>query len=302
MAEWASIEALCFAASSSLSPRSLACLGRVAPALRRALEPLAERRAKMARLREALARLPVQFHFPLHGDASLLEDLDEALRHFATLKVLRWRQKAGQAAGWVPTEEEMWQVSSRGALRSLLTSSQSLLSLASPCRAESLAATAASGAASALLFAATLRRSEHGDSLAPLAFEWACGPAADPLQLALALHLGDHGPTLQVEMISGGWSEWSQTWSLEDGSLDLALGLAWDGDQGPIILHHRLGAKGIPEIAGHTERHLELAHGIRTIPQLSDGQKLSAVVCVSAIRWCAEAPPWRPREIRRIEV
>lgn len=38
-------------------------------------------------------------------------------------------------------------------------------------------------------------------------------------------------------------------------------------------------------------RHLELAHGIRTIPQLSDGQKLSAVVCVSAIRWCAAA--WR---------
>ena len=62
------------------------------------------------------------------------------------------------------------------------------------------------------LFGATLRPDGHGRIFAPLAFEWAEGPAADPLQLALQLSM-EQEVKLQVEMISGGWSEtWMQKW------------------------------------------------------------------------------------------
>ena len=59
------------------------------------------------------------------------------------------------------------------------------------------------------------------NGFAPLAFEWAEGPAADPLQLAVTLEPG----RLRLEMSSGGWSEWSRSWSLEEETLDVELSI-----------------------------------------------------------------------------
>ena len=191
------------------APKDLRRLAHVSPAVNALLSPVAERTARISELTRSLNCLPVQFAFPL---ANLGQKwLEEALAQFSVLKLLRWREKAGQLAGWVPTEEDRWP-----ALRS---------------RAALLGAMAAVQAAkpeNRLLFAAVLRlqpwegqmqetqetqdalveereRSERSEiKTAPLAFEWADGPAADPLQMALQLHfLGDNEARLNLEMISG---------------------------------------------------------------------------------------------------
>ena len=180
------------------APRDLCRLAHVSPAVNALLSPVAERTARISELTSSLTRLPVQFAFPL---ASLGQKwLEEALAQFSALKLLRWREKAGQLAGWVPTEEDHWPAfHSRAALLSAIAAIQ-------------LAATSSS---SNLLFAAVLRlqqmqqgvESEVGRpeelKTAPLAFEWADGPAADPLQMALQLSFIEEDVVLNLEMISG---------------------------------------------------------------------------------------------------
>eukprot|EP00442_Polarella_glacialis_P014577 CAMPEP_0115054452 /NCGR_PEP_ID=MMETSP0227-20121206/4097_1 /TAXON_ID=89957 /ORGANISM="Polarella glacialis, Strain CCMP 1383" /LENGTH=81 /DNA_ID=CAMNT_0002438919 /DNA_START=32 /DNA_END=274 /DNA_ORIENTATION=- len=63
---------------------------------------------------------------------------------------------------------------------------------------------------------------------APVGIEWAEGPAADPLQLGVQLRLHEPGgaPTLAVELTSGGWSDWAESWSLLDGTLQVAAAVA----------------------------------------------------------------------------
>jgi len=267
-----------WAVAAVASPRSLRCLSHTSPSLHALLVPVAERTARMSELSRALAALPLHFHFPLPTVSH--EWLLEAVQHFSKMKILRWREKAGELAGWVPTEEDLWQLPSRQVLMSILTCAKWALERVAP--------------AKPMLFGATLRPSpllpgrEGGEVVfAPLAFEWAEGPAADPLQFALQLSVGEE-VKLRVEMISGGWSDWAETWSLEEGTLQVELSLAISGQDGSrhLMLHQKLGAKCL-EVVGGLE--------------LPAPAKLFAVVCLSALRWGAEAPPWRPRELRRLE-
>ena len=176
------------------APRDLQRLAHVSPAVNVLLSPVAERTARISELTRSLNCLPVQFGFPL---ASLGQKwLEEALARFSTLKLLRWREKAGELAGWVPTEEDRWPALSREALLC------------------AMAAVRAAKPENRLLFAAVLRlqplAEAEGERLerteiwtAPLAFEWADGPAADPLQMALQLGFLEGEARLNLEMISG---------------------------------------------------------------------------------------------------
>lgn len=219
------------------SPRSLRSLSHASRSVHGLLSPVAERTARMTELTRALGSLPLQFHFPL---STVSHDwLSEAVRYFGTMKILRWREKAGELAGWVPTEEETWQLQSRQALMSILACAKWTLERVAP--------------AKPLLFGATLRPATDSDrvTFAPLAFEWAEGPAADPLQLALQLSMSTEEVKLQVEMISGGWSDWSESWSLEAGTLQVEMSIAICGqDEGDkLMLHQALGAECL-EVTG----------------------------------------------------
>lgn len=257
------------------SPRSLRSLSHASRSVHGLLSPVAERTARMTELTRALGSLPLQFHFPL---STVSHDwLSEAVRYFGKMKILRWREKAGELAGWVPTEEETWQLQSRQALISILACAKWTLERVAP--------------AKPLLFGATLRPATDSDgrvTFAPLAFEWAEGPAADPLQLALQLSMSTEEVKLQVEMISGGWSDWSESWSLEAGTLQVEMSIAICGQEGgQLMLHQALGAKCL-EVTGETHHR-------------NAAEKLIAVVCLSQLRWGADAPAWRPRELRRLE-
>ncbi|CAJ1367082.1 unnamed protein product, partial [Effrenium voratum] len=157
-----------------------------------------------------------------------------------------------------------------------------------------------------LLFGATLRWEEgegEPEATKPLAFEWAEGPAADPLQLALKLRLKEE-MCLQLEVTSGGWSDWSETWSLEDGSLEasLCLALALPGE-GHVVLRQskqRGSCEAVP--GGRGRSHAETAELLRR--HLTAGDGVLAVLGVSSLRYRnsdGSAPCWRPRELRRLE-
>ncbi|CAE7356588.1 MRL1 [Symbiodinium pilosum] len=270
------------------APRDLCRLAHVSPAVNALLSPVAERTARISELTSSLTRLPVQFAFPL---ASLGQKwLEEALAQFSALKLLRWREKAGQLAGWVPTEEDHWPAfHSRAALLSAIAAIQ----------------LAATSSPSNLLFAAVLRlqqmqqgvESEVGRpeemKTAPLAFEWADGPAADPLQMALQLSFIEEDVVLNLEMISGGWSDWSDSWSTKSGTLEAAVTLVLMlPDESHLRLESTVGS-GCTLVATPTlDIHSLRSHLERGVP---------AVVSLASIRWGKERPPWRPRELRRIE-
>ena len=166
------------------APRDLRRLAHVSQAVNALLSPVAERTRRISELTRSLDTLPVQFAFP---PASLGQKwLEEALAQFSALKLLRWREKAGQLAGWVPTVEDHWPAfHSRAALLHAMAAVQ-----------------AAKSDGDHLLFAAVLRlqplegqEAPEETRTAPLAFEWADGPAADPLQVALDWML----PTLELD-------------------------------------------------------------------------------------------------------
>merc|ERR1711879_998672 len=51
--------------------------------------------------------------------------------------------------------------------------------------------------------------------------EWIDGPAADPLQLGLRLVIGlGNDVDVDLEVVSGGWSPWADTWALRDETLE----------------------------------------------------------------------------------
>ncbi|CAE7946839.1 MRL1, partial [Symbiodinium sp. KB8] len=265
------------------APRDLQRLAHVSPAVNVLLSPVAERTARISELTRSLNCLPVQFGFPL---ASLGQKwLEEALARFSTLKLLRWREKAGELAGWVPTEEDRWPALSREALLC------------------AMAAVRAAKPENRLLFAAVLRlqplAEAEGERLerteiwtAPLAFEWADGPAADPLQMALQLGFLEGEARLNLEMISGGWSDWSECWSTQAGTLEAAVTVvAMLPNESHLLLEST--GNGSMRAVGPTPD----AQSLRRL--LESG--MPAVVSLGMLRWGNDCPAWRPRELRRIE-
>ncbi|CAE7840453.1 MRL1 [Symbiodinium sp. CCMP2592] len=277
-----------WAVAALAAHRDLRRLAHVSPAVNVLLSPVAERTARISELTRSLSCLPVQFAFPL---ASLGQKwLEEALARFGTLKLLRRREKAGQLAGWVPTEEDHWPALSREALLC------------------ALAAVRAAKPENRLLFAAVLRQqpllaeeAEEGERperteiwTAPLAFEWADGPAADPLQMALQLCFLEGEARLNLEMISGGWSDWSERWSTQAGTLEATVTVV---AMLPNESHLLLESTGNCSMMAGTPPDGADTESLRRL--LESG--LPAVVSLGMLRWGNDCPAWRPKELRRIE-
>ncbi|CAE8681524.1 unnamed protein product [Polarella glacialis] len=124
--------------------------------------------------------------------------------------------------------------------------------------------------------------------------EWAEGPAADPLQLGVQLRLHEPGgaPTLAVELTSGGWSDWAETWSLLDGTLQVAL-----PGEGHILLRQVCEVTLVPGLgAPDSIRSCTDMLTRPGRPYRMHCLERQRPVCLSSLRWLKQPPPWRPSQ------
>ncbi|CAK0812272.1 unnamed protein product [Prorocentrum cordatum] len=277
--------------TSLMSPRSAKALELVSPTVHALLLPACQRVACAAELARQLRALPCSFGFPLRHLGP--EVLREALAALRPLRPLRRRELVGHDAGWAPTEQEPWHFRSPAELQAFAAC------------ARAAAAGARRGQEPVLLLGAVLRRgaaaaeAEEGlERLAvlPQGLEWAEGPGADPLQLGLRLSLGpgDHAE-VDLELGSGGWSPWAETWSLRDGTLGARICVAAElPGGGRAVIRRAGGSLGAPDACCFDEGVAALQDALRWV----DG--IRAAVCVSSLAWGKDAPPWCPPAVLRV--
>eukprot|EP00928_Gymnodinium_smaydae_P045429 TRINITY_DN30281_c0_g1_i2.p1 TRINITY_DN30281_c0_g1~~TRINITY_DN30281_c0_g1_i2.p1 ORF type:complete len:365 (+),score=74.58 TRINITY_DN30281_c0_g1_i2:38-1096(+) len=300
-------DAACLVASL-VSPRTIGALDIASRAICDVLSPASAQIVRKGRLVRHLKKYPFVFDFALN---SLNErQLDAALGILAGLRLLRRREHAGHGAGLVPTELDPWHVQSAADLTNIVTSARTVLQ-----QARRLAS------GRALLLGSTMRAetiSLASLTTAPVGFEWVDGPAADPLQLGITLRCGEMetaevvaddtspgagrngsaGVQLDLEMTSGGWSEWAETWSLADGSLDLAVVVAVLTQAGTIFVEKPLGAAAFRPIAGlSSEASMSALHSAF----VNAGEHgLHVLVGIGTLSWRGSAPAWCPAEISQL--
>ena len=226
-----------------------------------------------------LRSLPLGFGFPLDPLAAALgpEALQRALEVLRPLQPLRRRELVGEGAGWAPTDEEPW----------TLRSWAEVDAVAAAARAAAAGALLQGRRRPPLLLGAVLRAgSERGGvlSTSPVGLEWADGPAADALQLGLSLTLGpgEADAELDLELTSGGWSPWAETWALRDGSLEARVAVAVALPGGPCLIARGMGA----DAGGHGARaDCDAAAAAALRATLAGPEGVRAVVCIGGLCW-----------------
>ncbi|CAE8599629.1 unnamed protein product [Polarella glacialis] len=278
-----------WAVAAVVTPRSLRELCQASRSVRCLLSPVAEQAAKIKELVRSLRALPLRFNFQLDllGCDALEEALlflgpilplrrrERAgkLAGWVPTEEEIWHLKSrADVATTVAAAQLALQAAAGGALTAL---GREALSFASKRRSR-MTLDGASGAFQPLLLGTTLRLADLSEreaaaageaitvtttrttttpttmwATAPVGIEWAEGPAADPLQLGVQLRLHEPGgaPTLAVELTSGGWSDWAESWSLLDGTLQVAaaVAVALPGE-GHILLRQAPGAAAVCEV------------------------------------------------------
>mmetsp|Transcript_142083 Transcript_142083/g.247620 ORF Transcript_142083/g.247620 Transcript_142083/m.247620 type:complete len:320 (-) Transcript_142083:26-985(-) len=275
-----------------ISPRSAQALSISSTAIKSLLAPASERAARTAQLERELRSLPFDYKFALH----LLgpQVLRRALSLLAPLQPLKRRELAGRDAGWVPTEGEHWCFHSHSELEAITAAVHLAARDAGP---------------SPLLLSATMRLDYEQTTAgplwtAPVGLEWAGGPAADPLQLGLRVGIGpgDHAE-IDLEFVSGGWSPWAETWTLNDGTLvaRVTVIIAIPGRE-PVIIKKGVSS---PEVAQDFGRRSCDAEGLEAVKEAlaaAGAEGVRAVVCLGALDWQKDPPVWCPEEVQRATV
>merc|ERR1719215_966828 len=179
-----------------------------------ALVPASRRAARAEELAGELRRLPFEFDFDLQSLGP--EALEEVVSVLRALRLMRRREIVGHGAGWAPTEDETWRFKCWEDVGTLLSAAKTARSLVQR-----------EGGQPALLLAGVLRQAPAQFSDGPLltasmGLEWVEGPAADPLQLGIHLALGCQSAeaNIELELGSGGWSPWAETWALSDRTME----------------------------------------------------------------------------------
>lgn len=250
--------------------------------------PARERAERTGSLARELCQLPFTyiFHVPQLG-SEVLSSLLPALR---PLQLLRRRELVGHGAGFAPTDMEDWTFHSGVELQRYAAAARlarSSLQL---------------GLKPSMLLGATLRlASEHvidgALATSSVGLEWVDGPAADPLQLGLCLLLGPgEEAKVDLELGSGAWTPWAETWALRDGTLRASIAVVAplpDGKQAIL-------KQGLADGSGHCEA---LGVGALRDALAEIGEAgLRVAICLTGLRWCKEAPAWCPLEVLRVAV
>jgi len=287
-----------------VSPRCTRVLSVASPTLRSLISPAKEQAARAEQFARELSAL---WYFdwgfePLHLDGRLLEEAHTLL---SPLRLLRLRERVGRGieGGWAPTEQDIWRLRSPAELHQVLEAAHQVRGLFSEC-----------AVALPLLLGMTLRREisqarVDGNAgvdvpvvgplwTAPVGLEWVDGPAADPLQLGLRLGLGP-GSKLEIdlELISGGWSEWSASWAASDGSLGAHVALVAILPGGSLVSIVQV----FPN-AGNGGQSICPADCVASlVAALSEGSEgIRMVIGLGNLRWHHGSPPWCPPEVQDI--
>eukprot|EP00927_Polykrikos_kofoidii_P077717 TRINITY_DN74635_c0_g1_i1.p1 TRINITY_DN74635_c0_g1~~TRINITY_DN74635_c0_g1_i1.p1 ORF type:complete len:326 (+),score=40.33 TRINITY_DN74635_c0_g1_i1:54-980(+) len=278
------------------SPRCVGALSIVSPTMSAVFRPASAHTKRSREYSRKLQQLPFCYGFSLPPlGLEVLKDTLEALRRMQTM---RRREIVGHGAGWAPTEFDQWEFSSSEELQSVVDATKTALSVVKGDRS------------TVLLLGAVLRlvddQPEFGQCVTTsVGLEWIDGPAADPLQLGLRL-VFTHSNEWEVdlELGSGGWSPWAETWSIRDGTLDARVAvtpIVQLGEASVVITHKCNDAD--PELAHANDRLASLFDGGRSFKDalVEAGDKgIRAVVCIAGLGWRKDPPAWCPAEVRRL--
>lgn len=298
-------------------------LSRASPATKAVLQPATRRAQRAGHLARELHDLPFSYGFALQGLGP--QPLTDALAVLRSLRSLRRRDRVGEDGGWAPTEEDPWWFQSQAELGAIASAGRLALQ-----------GIGVSGAdvENTLVLGATLRAHapEGGATLAgtlwtqPMGVEWTNGPAADPLQLGLKLGLGPgENAFVDLELTSGGWSPWAETWALRDGTLAGRVSVAAVfRDRGEVLI-----TKALSRWVGNpssTQRTTDLDPGGGDVlggedaegyacqassegacqlrEALLDAQDagVRVVICIRALQWRKCPPVWCPPEVCRVAI
>jgi len=228
-----------------------------------------------------LSKLPFRCDFKLlQIPVKTLEEYILALRR---IRLLRRYECVAQNAGWVPTELEPWHFRSKSELDDIVCCIHSALR----------------DSPSGLLLGATFRLSAVPAfpgrfDTSPVALEWVTGPAADPLQIALRLVFGGGvDASIELEMVSGAWSAWAETWATCNGTLQanvMVMVPLGEGRADVIIKQDEMATFCPSE---------DVNVLVRALTEATEG--VYAVVCISDLSWTNDEPVWWPQEIGRIK-
>jgi len=270
-------------------------LSFVSLGVRSLLVPACERVAQVRGMTKELQALPFSYRFPLQQLG--LEVLAETLLLLKSLRLLRRRDLVGLGAGWAPTDDEEWGFHSSADLENFIWAAQTAKVKAQPTRQPPV-----------LLMAAVLRVAGEQLVTGPLAtasvgVEWVNGPAADPLQLGIRLLLGPgERAEVDLELSSGGWSPWSETWALHDGTLTARVAVAAPLPGGGVAQircnhHSNTSQEANPEFGSCEVENVNL---LRETLAAAGDTGIHAVLAIGGIAWGKDGPPWCPPEVRRL--
>lgn len=282
-----------------LDVRDVAYLSIATKAVRVLLAPAARLVANAREAADTLHALTgVSFAFALPS----LEP--EALKHaaeiFVGLPMLKRREYVAMETGMAPTEVIPWHFLSAADMLATLTLAQTLGGTKSVNKCQP----------PRLLFGAVISLAETAQSnrslasaTCPLGFEWVDGHAADSLQLGFQIFIPGASQEVPVrieidlELVSGGWADWAEDWSIHEGTLGASLDVGIllpspSGKAHTIILSQSLGQKH----AEVSPSHLVDAF----FASLRAKESLVAVMSITKLRWEKPPPPWFPAEVEQI--
>lgn len=286
-ATWAIVPLMSAVDANALSFTSLG--------VRSMLVPACEQAAKVRGIAKELQALPFSYRFPLQPLG--FEALAESLSLLKSIRLLRRRDLVGLGAGWAPTDDEEWGFQSGADLERFIWAAQTAKVKAQQGRQPPV-----------LLMAAILRVAGEQLVSGPqatmsLGVEWVNGPAADPLQLGIRLLLGPgERAEVDLELSSGGWSPWSETWALHDNTLAARVVVATplpDGGLALIRCNHHSDTLQEANI-GHSSCAVENINLLTETLVAAGDAGIYAAVAVGGLAWGKDGPPWCPPEVRRL--
>mmetsp|Transcript_20779 Transcript_20779/g.45754 ORF Transcript_20779/g.45754 Transcript_20779/m.45754 type:complete len:313 (+) Transcript_20779:70-1008(+) len=276
-----------------LSDGSIQAFGATSRGVHDCVLPASKHLTWRDQLQNKIGSLPFEFDFPLKPlEGQILQEMQALLTR---LQLLRRRERAGVQAGWAPTLQECWRFQSSSELQELAATARSLTQDARK-----------AGGVRTLLFGATLRADpdrsqERLCSTMPVGLEWVDGPAADALQLGLTLSLGSEAE-VELEFTSGGWSDWAETWSLREGSLDACVIIAalQGGSARSIVRRPRGGINGAAGTLADLLEEGTASSSLKELLLTAGTEGIHAAVCIGGISWLKEPPPWCPWQIQQL--
>lgn len=282
--------------SPFLSPAGMRALRFASPTFSNMLLPVSQRASRADELARELLKLPFEYQFMLPPIGP--EGLGEAAQVLRMLRPLRRWELVAQGAGCAPTELDGWCFKSRGEMAELMEAAQAAIGAAKH------------GSRPTLLLAAVLRRAEEQALNGPMVtasmgLEWIEGPAADPLQLALRLAIGsDDQVKVELEVGSGAWTPWAETWALHDSTLEarVAVAAVLPGGGRSLIVQDFRGSpteaiEGAPLAEGY---EAEGVAALREALATTGAEGVRAVVCIGRLSWGKDAPVWCPPDVRKV--